>query len=623
MRDPTWALLCLSFAGVAAAQTISFSAKIIVTPANIVGGYTQGVAVGDFNGDGKPDLVLASNGTPSDPQVVAVLLGNADGTFQDGVLYAPAGRSPQTVVVADFNGDGRQDLAVPDFYSTSTVGPLGDVSLFLGNGDGTFQPAAKISIGDQANWLAVGNFSNSKPGLAVPSQNTGHVEVLLGNGDATFQAPAAYPVSKGPDWIGSADFTGDGIPDLITANYSSSDVALLSGKGDGTFNAPVTFAIGATGVSGTVADLNGDGKMDLVIACGNSGNIVVLLGNGNGTFQAPASYAIGKFANSVTAADLDGDGKPDLAVIDSLPFVQAKGLAVLHGNGDGTFQAPVYFDAGPSPNQVASADLNKDGKIDLAVSNAVRDGTVDVTVLLNTTGSLANVSAASFAVGPVAPDTIVAAFGTHLATGIKTAVTTPLPTDLNGTTVRVKDAGGNVFSCQEYFVSAPQVNYLLPGNVAAGQAVVTIRSGDGAVTTGTMQVAPVAPGLFALNASGLAAALVLRLKPGASQTVEQVYQLDPSKNIVAAPIDLGPETDKVYLLLFGTGIRHVSSKANVSVVLGSVTLPVLFAGAQGTYFGEDQVNVGPVPRSLISAGSVSLVLTADNIKANTLNLTFK
>src|SRR5690348_3829040 len=178
MRHPVWALLWLSAASPAAAQTLSFSKKIIVTPANIQG-YTQGVAVGDFNGDGKPDLVLSSNGSPTDPQVVAVLLGNGDGTFKNGVLYSPAGRSPQTVVVADFNGDGRQDLAVPDFYSANTVGPVGDVSLFLGNGDGTFQPAAKISAGDQAGWLAVGNFNDGKLGLAVPSPNTGHVEVLL------------------------------------------------------------------------------------------------------------------------------------------------------------------------------------------------------------------------------------------------------------------------------------------------------------------------------------------------------------------------------------------------------------------------------------------------------------
>ena len=126
-----------------------------------------------------------------------------------------------------------------------------------------------------------------------------------------------------------------------------------------------------------------------------------------------------------------------------------------------------------------------------------------------------------------------------------------------------------------------------------------------------------------LNANGLAAAVVLRVKPGNVQSVENVYQLDASNDVVAKPIDLGAATDSVYLWLFGTGVRRRSSLANVSVTLGTANLPVLFAGDQGQYLGEDQINVGPVPRSVAGSGSVDLVLTTDRLKANTVNLAFK
>jgi len=623
-------LLALAYAastGSAATQTLNFSSSQISTPAAFEG-YAQGGAWGDFNGDGKSDLAIVTNGGSDHPQVLVILLGNGDGTFQPGVVYPLTGRTPQTVVVADFNGDGKQDLAVPCF--SGGAGVPGEISLFLGKGDGTFQSAVSITVGNQAGWLAVGRFNNdAKLDMAVPNPNSNQVEVLLGNTNGTFQPAVIYPVGKGPSWIAAADLNDDGKLDLVTANYGTNDVSVLLGKGDGTFAAAASFPAGSGPSSGVTGDIDGDGKLDLAIVDAGSGNLSVLLGNGDGTFQAPQVHSIGRIPNSVVIADFDGDGKMDLAVTDPQSATRSKGLAVLLGNGDGTFQLPVYFDTGQSPNGLIAGDFNKDGKPDLAMANAFREGTIDaagsivnVTVLINTTASLTNVSAASFS-APVAPEMIISAFGSHLANETKGADYTPLPNSLGNTTVKVKDAAGVEHLCPEYYVSPGQVNYFLPKDIAIGAATVTITSSDRTVSIGTMQVAAVAPGLFMLNANGLAAAVVLRVKPGNVQSVENVYQLDASNDVVAKPIDLGAATDSVYLWLFGTGVRRRSSLANVSVTLGTANLPVLFAGDQGQYLGEDQINVGPVPRSVAGSGSVDLVLTTDRLKANTVNLAFK
>ena len=191
-------LLALAYAastGSAAAQTLNFSSSQISTPAAFEG-YAQGGAWGDFNGDGKSDLAIVTNGGSDHPQVLVILLGNGDGTFQPGVVYPLTGRTPQTVVVADFNGDGKQDLAVPCF--SGGAGVPGEISLFLGKGDGTFQSAVSITVGNQAGWLAVGRFNNdAKLDMAVPNPNSNQIEVLLGNTNGTFQPAVIYPVGKG------------------------------------------------------------------------------------------------------------------------------------------------------------------------------------------------------------------------------------------------------------------------------------------------------------------------------------------------------------------------------------------------------------------------------------------
>lgn len=229
------------------------------------------------------------------------------------------------------------------------------------------------------------------------------------------------------------------------------------------------------------------------------------------------------------------------------------------------------------------------------------------------------VSAASFRSGPVTPESIVSAFGYRLATGVVQNSSSPLPTSLGGTTVNVVDSTGTSRLAPLFYVSPGQVNYEIPAATAAGVATVTIQSGDGTVSTAPLGIGAVSPGLFELNAAHLAAANALRVS-GASQTYENVYQLDASNNVIPRPIDLGPAGDQIFLLLYGTGLRAAKT---TTATVGGVNVPVLFAGPQGQFAGEDQVNIGPLPQSLAGRGSVAIVLSSDGVAAQSVNVTIK
>ncbi len=239
--------------------------------------------------------------------------------------------------------------------------------------------------------------------------------------------------------------------------------------------------------------------------------------------------------------------------------------------------------------------------------------------------AVANVSAASYISTSLAPESIVSAFGSGLATSTLAASSTPLPTTLAGTMVKVRDSAGTERLAPLFFVSPAQINYQIPATTATGAATITVTSGDGSLSTGSAQIANIAPGLFTANASGqgIAAAIALRIKADGSQSYEPVVQFDPTQNkFVAVPIDLGPETDQVFLLLFGTGIRYRSSLSAVNAQVGATNAQVNFAGAQGSFAGLDQVNAR-LSRSLIGRGEVDVALAVDGKPANTIKASIK
>ncbi len=287
----------------------------------------QSVAVGDFNGDGIPDLAVANFSSAT----VSVVLRNADGSVRAPAIYETGG-GPQSVTVDDVNGDGFLDLVV-------TNATDGTVGVLLGNGDGTFNPQVAYATGGTPTFVAVGDFNgDGVPDLAVANEGQGSgetVSVLLGNGDGTFGTQVTYGTGNEPNSVAVGDFNGDGFLDLAIANIGSNTVSVLLGKGDGTFQAQITYPTGNQPFSVTAGDFRGTGVLDLAVANNVDNTVSVLTGNGDGTFNPQVAYNVGTNPRTVVTGDLNGDGIPDLATSDS----NSNTVSVLLGKGDGTFNA--------------------------------------------------------------------------------------------------------------------------------------------------------------------------------------------------------------------------------------------------------------------------------------------
>ena len=361
----------------AAEATVTFKSPEIYP----TGRTPMAVAVGDFNGDGVPDLAVANAGNPQigDNGGISILLGNGDGTFRPAT-NSPAGKNPFAIATADFNRDGKIDLAMID---SSGVGVI------LGNGDGTFGSLTYFPSVSGPVSLAVADFDRDNIADLVISAQTSLLSVLLGNGDGTFQTHVDYPVG-GPGAV-VADINGDGNMDIITPRW----LAVLLGNGDGTFQNAVFNGSYVFAKQVVVADFNSDGKQDVALGfLGFSAKgTAVMAGNGDGTFQQPLVTL--PLFGATSVADFNGDGKTDVALVD----VASTGtLSLFLSNGDGTFQPALSFAVGAGPWAVAATDLNQDKAPDLVVTNSA-DGTVSV--LLNATGADFSISASSPTPGTV------------------------------------------------------------------------------------------------------------------------------------------------------------------------------------------------------------------------------
>ena len=228
-----------------------------------------------------------------------------------------------SVTVGDFNGDGKADLATLSFQNTGDG--TGTLSIALGNGDGTFQPPATYTVGANPSSMLMADFNgDGNPDIAVPSvdnQNNGIVSIVLGNGDGTFRPAIYLPTASTSTSMAVADFNGDGKADLVstsTGDFTRPGVSVLIGNGDGTFQAPLITPFIQLSFNSpspmVVGDFNGDGKPDLVVLGFSS--LFIMPGNGDGTFQTPLSLNTGAFSffSSISAGDFNSDGKTDLAV---------------------------------------------------------------------------------------------------------------------------------------------------------------------------------------------------------------------------------------------------------------------------------------------------------------------
>ncbi len=326
-------------------------------PTNYTSGANiAGIAAGDVTGDKVPDLIV----THYFGNTVAILTGNGDGTFQpEQEVSTDTTLGSQFIQLLDLNRDGKLDLAM------SSV-PNSGAAVLMGNGDGTFQPAAVYQTGSQPYFFAAGDVNgDGNTDLAVVDSGN-FATILLGNGDGTF-SPRKDLLANSQSDVASAvvgDFNGDGTPDIVLSAQSGLDVLL--GKGNGTFQPPIFIGVsqlGATFTELATGDFNRDGHLDLIFD-----GTTFFPGKGDGTFGAATQVNSDTDIRSFVVGDFNGDGNLDLLDVGN-GFGESQPLQMLLGNGDGTFQTALRFWNLPSiPDQSVAADFNHDGKLDLAVT---------------------------------------------------------------------------------------------------------------------------------------------------------------------------------------------------------------------------------------------------------------
>ncbi len=298
-------------------------------------------------------------------------------------------------------------------------------------------------------------------------------------------------------------------------------------------------------------------------------------------------------------------------------------------SGPGITVLRTYFRTSGNGLRVVLADVDISptaplGSRNIIISNGsqrtIMTGGIEIISGSSSSPGLTVVSSANFA-APVAAESIVSAFGQNLASSTIVATSNPLPTSLGGISVRTRDVAGNERLAPLFFVSPGQINYQIAPGILVGQATVSVTSGSSTLRSGSLTVAPVAPGLYSADATGkgLASAVVLRVRANGTQSFESAVTYQAGKP-VAIPIDLGPSTDQVFLILFGTGIRFRSALPLATV--GGVSCQVTFAGPQGSFTGLDQVNIR-LDRSLAGRGAVNITLSVDGKAANMVTAVMK
>jgi hypothetical protein len=567
-------------------------------------------ASGDFNGDGKLDVVVTNSGADS----VGVLLGNGDGSFGTLANYG-VGSTPIAIGVGDFNGDGKTDLAVANLNHNT-------VSVLLGNGDGTFQPAVSYGVGTNPVSLAVADFNgDGKADLAVANLTDNTVSILLGNGDATFQNAGTSAAGNSPISIGAGDFNGDGTADLAVANLIDGTVSVLLANGNGTFQPAVNYnVIGPTPIYpqfATVGDLDGNGTLDLVVAFG--AGVAVLAGKGDGTFSQPGYNLAGASPSSVVMADFNGDGTTDLAVSD---FDGNNASLLLFG---GPFPDLLSYNTGTSPTSAVVGDFNGDGRPDLAVVNY---GANAISVLVGSAPPSISCTPSSlnftFTIGYQSPRTQTCAIAIT-GDGLNPTVTTAGPLflglsgQLNGQNLTVLTAvtpspadvgtytgSAKVWTQHGATLTVPVTITIRPQSAGGPSAVsVSPPSGSGlsqiftAITSHPFGAQQIASIYFQVNSDPYDTTPTCYVDY--DQASNQFYLqndvvIGPLQPPGTPPVWLGPlapgssnSISNSQCTLHGTGSGATASGNNLSVNM-SITFALAFAGARNTYLGATDVS---------------------------------
>jgi hypothetical protein len=346
--------------------------------ANLITGATlatgtrlSSVAAADFNRDGRLDLAV-TNQVSNDVTILLNTPGDG-GQWGQPLVFQPAtqvlaGTRPEFVAVNDFNSDHVADLAVANDHSNN-------VSILLGIQSGGFAAPIQTAVGTSPYHLATADFNgDGRADLAVPNYTSRTISILLGTGTGTFSRAASLAVAGNPRSVAIGDFNGDGAMDLVSANQATHDVSVFLGTGAGTFGARTSYPADSTPEFVAVSDFNGDGRSDLAVTNADANNLSILLGTGSGAFIRGAVAYAGAVPFALGVSDFNGDGASDLAVANL-----GGDVSLLLGTGAGTFDAPLNFAAGDTPFGLALGDFNGDGRGDVAVGN---QGSNDVSILL-------------------------------------------------------------------------------------------------------------------------------------------------------------------------------------------------------------------------------------------------
>lgn len=329
-----------------------------------VGVNPKSVAVGDFNNDGIPDLVVANSSANNN---ISVLIGTGLGTFGTAISYN-VGSWPRGVAVGYFNGDGFKDIVVANNGSSN-------ISVLTGTGTGSFGNPVNFTVGSSPFSIAIGDFNgDSKQDLVV--SRSANISVLTGTGNGTFGTSVNYSISMfGTTNVAIADINSDSKQDLIVAADDLSFFYPLTGTGTGSFGYAPSYGTSLFSRSVATGDINGDGKQDFVLARQNYDDVAVVTSNGLGGFGAIRHFAVVSVPSSVILSDINGDGKLDIAVTNSFN----NSVSVLTGSGTGSFGAAVNYQVSSFPEHLVATDFNGDGKQDLAVVNS---GSNNISILL-------------------------------------------------------------------------------------------------------------------------------------------------------------------------------------------------------------------------------------------------
>jgi len=414
--------------------------------------------------------------------------------------------------------------------------------------------------------------------------------------------------------------------DLVAGDYGNPSVStpnggvlLLAGDGAGGFQPAVTLLKEFQTAALASADLNGDGTADLV-ASGMGLNfafrVYVLTGTAAGGFAEPVPVVTDFGPSQLAVSDFSGDGIPDVAVAHCCGDTY---LGVHVGNGDGTLKPEVLLEQLSAPTGIAAVDVDADGRMDLIVSFQSITGTGALSVVrnakprvnvLNLSNGASGAAAASAAVG-----SLVSGLGKNLATGDEFGDLSALPSTLGGASVKVVDSAGVESAALLYSVSRDAVRFVMPA-AANGTAVVTVTGADGQSWVGSLEVTGVSPGMYTVNSAGTAQGYLVRELADGSASAEEFTRTNPDTGALEPiDIDMGAEDTKIYLVLYGTGLRGVSALEAMGATAAGEAAAVTDVHANENIPALDEVRL-LLPRSLVGKGEVEIRVTADGVTSN-------